>query len=96
MKEEDRSLDLEDKYRPPPEIPSGTKADCAAKHDSQGGNLSIKTEQDPPKTALVMSKKKDYKMVKTKKEASELGQRDRAMKVEYRPVKFVEEEKTTE
>ena len=35
-------------------------------------------------------------VAKTKKAASELGQRDCAIKVEYRPVKFVEEAKRTE
>ena len=36
-----------------------------------------------------MSKKKDCKVARIKKAASELERRDRAMKVEYRPVRFV-------
>ena len=43
-----------------------------------------------------MSKKKECKVAKTKKAASEIEQRGCAMKVEYRPVQFVEEEHTTE
>ena len=59
----------------------------------KGGKRSVKTEQDPPTTTLVMSKKKESKVARTKK-ASELEQRDRAMKGEYPPVKYVEEEET--
>ena len=43
-----------------------------------------------------MSKKKVSEVARTKKESSELEQRDRAMKGEYGPVKFVEEEETAE
>ena len=90
FEEEDRSLDLEDKPRLPPEVPLGTKADRAAKHNSQGGNLSVKNEQDPSKTHVVMPKKKEPKVARSKKAALELEQRDSAMEVDYRPVKFVE------
>ena len=43
-----------------------------------------------------MSKKKECKVAKTKKAASEIEQRGCAMKVEYRPFKFIKEEETTE
>ena len=48
------------------------------------------------KSTLGKSKKKDSKVARKKKAESELKQRDRAMKVEYCPIEFVEEEETTE
>ena len=96
MKEEGRSLDLEDESPPPPEVPSGTKVGRDAKHDSQREKPSVKNEQDPSKTTLVMSKNKECKVAKTKNAASELDQLDCTMKVEYRPFKFIKEEETTE
>ena len=95
IKEEDRSLDLEEKPRLPPEVTPKTEADITAKQDSKHRNLSVRTEQGPSKTTLVMSKK-EVNVARTKKTAYELEQRDRATKVGYRAIKFVEEEVTTE
>ena len=96
VKKEDRSLYLEDKPRPPSEVPSGSKADRAAKHDSQGGNRMVKNEQYSSKNTLYILKKKVSKVARTKKESSEREQRDRAVKGEYGPIKFLEEEETAD
>ena len=95
MKDEDRSPIVKNKSRPPPEVPPGTKEDRSAKNDAQGENISIKTEQDMSNFTVVMSKKKCSKVARKKTASSGLQQRDRATKIEYRPVKYVEEEETT-
>ena len=52
MKEEGQSLDMEDETRPPHEVLSGTKADRAAKYNSQRGNLRSKPDKIRPRPFL--------------------------------------------
>ena len=57
IKEEDRAIDLEEKPLPPTEVYPGTKSNRVVKQYSQGGNISVKAEQDTLKTNIAMSKK---------------------------------------
>ena len=50
--EVDGSLDIENKFRSPPEVPLGTKADRAAKHASQGGKFRSKPNKIHPRKFL--------------------------------------------
>ncbi|CAI5747153.1 unnamed protein product [Peronospora destructor] len=63
IKEEDHASDLEEKPRPPPQVPSGTPADRTAKYDLLDENPMVKTKgisssKNPPASAKKTKKKK--------------------------------------
>ena len=88
IKEESRSLDLEEKPRPPREVPSGTTADRATKHDSQGETPSVKTEQNLPKVTPAISRKDRSRTVKVKETTTEPDQRDQVNNKIPKPFKL--------
>ena len=88
IKEESRSLDLEEKPRRPPEVPSGTTADRATKHDSQGETPSVKTEQNLPKVTPAISRKDRSRTVKVKETTTEPDQRDQVNNKIPKPFKL--------
>ena len=92
MKEENRSLYLEEKHRLPLEVPLGTTADRATKPDSQGENPSVKTEQNLPKVTPAISRKDRSRTVKVKEATTEPDQRDQVEKKIPKPFKFVKDE----
>ena len=92
-KEEDRSLDLEEKPQPllrslrvPPRII------LQSMHDPLGENPSVKFEQSSSKSTPATSKKKNLKTARVKKIAPGSDHRDRATRLAIRPIKFVEDE----
>ena len=96
IKEQNRSLDLEGKYRPPPEVPSGTTADRAVKHDLQGENPSVETEQKLSKATPAISRKDKSRTAMMKKTAIKLDQSDRVENKIPKSFKFVEDKIKTE
>ena len=85
-----RSHDLDDIPRPPPEVPPGTKGDRAAKQDSQGENLPVKTEKDSSKTTLVMLNVK--RMLQGQRKQRRSLSNAIGTKLEYQPIAFVPKE----
>ena len=75
FKEEDRSLDLEDKPWAPPKFPSSTTADHDAKHDSMGEISFNKAKRH--KNLQAASKKKIVKDERIKKEVARSDPQDR-------------------
>ena len=102
LKEKERSLDMEERPRPPREVRPGTNAYRAANHNSRGQNLLVKTDQYLSisiymcVTTLAMSIKEESNAAREKKEVTELKRRDRTTKIVDQPIKFVEHEVTME
>ena len=69
IKEEDQAIDLEDKPRPPPEVPSGATVDHAAKCDPLDTDPSFYNERFLSTTTLAKRKKKDSKPSRVKMKA---------------------------
>ena len=73
-KGEDRSLDLEGKPLPPPQVLSGTPANRAKKRDSLDEHPSAKTERSSSPTTTVKYKKQDSKLSRVQMKASRSAQ----------------------
>ena len=67
-----------------------TTADRATKHNSQGENLSVKTEQELSKATPAISRKEKSKTTRWNKTTTELDQRDRVENTIAKPFNFVE------
>ena len=79
FKEKDRLVDLEDKPRPPPEVPSGTTADHATMYESPGINPSAKTERKRHRPSQATSRTKTVKPERRKKAEIRSDPRDHAI-----------------
>uniref|UniRef100_A0AAV1TW90 Uncharacterized protein n=1 Tax=Peronospora matthiolae TaxID=2874970 RepID=A0AAV1TW90_9STRA len=87
VKEEDHQADLEEKPQPPPEVPSGTTADRAAKHDLPYGNPSVKTERSSSKTtAQPKARKHTPKLARSKTKTAEPHRNKQEIKAEGQDV----------
>ena len=86
MKEEDRSIDLEEKPLPPLKVPFGAIADRTAKYDLPDENPSVKTERFSSTTTPTRSKKKKTKSVRIKMKAPGSDGSDRDVKLPNREV----------
>uniref|UniRef100_A0AAV1U181 Uncharacterized protein n=1 Tax=Peronospora matthiolae TaxID=2874970 RepID=A0AAV1U181_9STRA len=64
-KEEDRKIDMEDRPRPPPSVPSGATTDRSAKSDVIDENPMVKTKPVKAKPYLLVDRYPDLKSRKT-------------------------------